>query len=147
MSPSAGTTTLLIESLAFERSLRNLPRISKVGRCNDTSCLIVDDNAGHEWTCNSQRPTSLPRLRPFPSFSLRLTTTRESHAGEAMQAGDVAFLGSLSATSSYFITIRSTLRPDKRRYENKCDHGVVEAENEKVFLGKMLPLVVHQGSF
>jgi FixJ family two-component response regulator len=111
------TTTRLIESFGFRAAaFESADSFLRSGQLRDTACLIVDVQMPGMNGLQLQSHLAAEG-RGIPIIFITAYDDKESRR-RAMQAGAVAFLGKPFSDEQLLETIRSTLRPDIRPYED-----------------------------
>ena len=111
------TTTRLIESFGFRAAaFESADSFLRSGQLRDTACLIVDVQMPGMNGLQLQSHLAAEG-RGIPVIFITAYDDKESRR-RAMQAGAVAFLGKPFSDEQLLQTIRSTLRPDIRPYED-----------------------------
>jgi FixJ family two-component response regulator len=111
------TTTRLIESFGFRAAaFESADSFLRSGQLRDTACLIVDVQMPGMNGLQLQSHLAAEG-RGIPIIFITAYDDKESRR-RAMQAGAVAFLGKPFSDEQLLQTIRSTLRPDIRPYED-----------------------------
>jgi FixJ family two-component response regulator len=111
------TTTRLIESFGFRAAaFESADSFLRSGQLRDTACLIVDVQMPGMNGLQLQSHLAAEG-RGIPIIFITAYDDKESRR-RAMQAGAVAFLGKPFSDEHLLQTIRSTLRPDIRPYED-----------------------------
>ena len=111
------TTTRLIESFGFRAAaFESADSFLRSGQLRDTACLIVDVQMPGMNGLQLQSHLA-GEGRGIPIIFITAYDDKESRR-RAMQAGAVAFLGKPFSDEHLLQTIRSTLRPDIRPYQD-----------------------------
>jgi FixJ family two-component response regulator len=111
------TTALLIESFGFRAAaFESAEKFLSSGKLEVTSCLILDVQMPDMNGLQLQSHLAAEG-RGIPIIFITAYDDKESRR-RAMQAGAVAFLGKPFSDEQLLQTIRSTLRPDIRPYED-----------------------------
>ena len=111
------TTTRLIESFGFRAAaFESADSFLRSGQLRDTACLIVDVQMPGMNGLQLQSHLAAEG-RGIPIIFITAYDDKESRR-RAMQAGAVGFLGKPFSDEHLLQTIRSTLRPDIRPYED-----------------------------
>jgi FixJ family two-component response regulator len=111
------TTTRLIESFGFRAAaFESADSFLRSGQLRDTACLIVDVQMPGMNGLQLQSHLAAEG-RGIPIIFITAYDDKESRR-RAMQAGAVAFLGKPFSDEQLLQSIRSTLRPDIRPYED-----------------------------
>jgi FixJ family two-component response regulator len=111
------TTALLIESFGFRAAaFESAEKFLSSGKLEVTSCLILDVQMPDMNGLQLQSHLAAEG-RGIPIIFITAYDDKESRR-RAMQAGAVAFLGKPFSDEHLLQTIRSTLRPDIRPYED-----------------------------
>jgi len=111
------TTSLLIESFGFRAAaFESADDFLRSGQLHDTSCLIVDVQMPGMNGLQLQSHLAAAGCG-IPIIFITAYDDKESRR-RALHAGAVGFLGKPFGDEQLLQTIRSSLRPNKRRHEN-----------------------------